>query len=503
MAVKKNVIANFAGSAWSAIVGLAFVPIYIHYLGVEAYGVIGVFVSLQAVLGILDMGLATTLTREMARLSATDGSSEQLQDTLRTLEWLYWGSALGVGLLLAAISPLIANHWVRPDKLPVAEIQHAFLILSLVTALRWPCSLYIGGLNGLQRQISLNLINAAAITVQGVGGVLVLWLVSPTLETYLTWQIVAALFQVAMLLGYTRNVLPKIGRRPKFDRAILRQIWRFAAGMSSLSVLVLILTQLDKVVLSRLLDLKMFGYYAFAIAVSSSLTRLITPLYSAVFPRLTQLVAEKKLEELSRFYHQASQLGAALIVPASLMLIFFSREIIFAWTGDRALVEETYLVISLLSAGTLINALLSVPYALQLAYGWTGLALRMNLISVVIIVPMLIFLIVQYGIVGPPIAWILLNGGYLYLDIKLMHQRLIVNEKWEWYIKDVGVPLFVGLAVAAVFRFLLDVDVSRTLLWIILIGIGIAISFGTFLGSSRLRSFMFVPARIKSRLGVK
>ncbi len=66
MAVKKNIAANVAGSAWSAIAGLIFAPIYIHYLGVEAYGVIGVFISLQAVLSILDMGLATTLNREMA-----------------------------------------------------------------------------------------------------------------------------------------------------------------------------------------------------------------------------------------------------------------------------------------------------------------------------------------------------------------------------------------------------------------------------------------------------
>ncbi len=496
MAVKKNVVANFAGSAWSALIGLAFVPIYIHYLGVEAYGVIGVFVSLQAVLGVLDMGLATTLNREMARLSATEGTSEQIHDTLRTLEWLYWGAAVAVGLLLLAISPLIANHWVRPDKLFREDVQHAFLFLSAATALRWPCGLYAGGLNGLQRQISLNFLTAIAMTIQGIGSVLTLWLISPTLEAYLTWQIIAAFLHVAMLLIFTRRVLPRIDRKARFDREILTKIWRFAAGMSSLSILVLILTQLDKIVLSKLLDLTMFGYYMFAVAVASSLNRLITPLFSAIFPRFTQLVVENKPDALARFYHEASQLSSALMIPASLMLIFFSREIVFAWTGNHGLVNETYLVISLLSVGTLLNAFLNVPYSLQLAYGWTGLAIRMNIFATIVIVPLLVFLTNRYGILGPPIAWILLNSGYLYLNIKIMHQRLISDEKREWYSKDLGAPLFVGLLIAGISRLIFESESSRTWLWMNLFVVGILLVIGAFFACSRLRSFLFVRFKV-------
>ncbi len=488
MAVKKNIAANVAGSAWSAIAGLIFAPIYIHYLGVEAYGVIGVFISLQAVLSILDMGLATTLNREMARLSAKEGTAEQIKDTLRTLEWLYWGAALGVGLLLVAVSPLIANYWIRPDKLSNAEIKHAFLFLSVVTALRWPCGLYAGGLNGLQRQITLNVLNATAITVQSVGAILVLWLVSPTLEAYLAWQIIAAFLNVAMLVIFTRRALPRISRTARFDRSILGQIWRFAAGMSGLSILVLILTQLDKIVLSKLLDLKMFGYYVFAVAVASSLNRLIAPLFSAIFPKLTQLAGEDRIGELSRFYHQASQLTSFLVIPASLMLTFFPKEIVFAWTGNHALGNETYRVISLLSIGTMLNAFMSVPYSLQLAYGWTNLAFRMNVLAVILLVPLILILTNRYGIVGPPIAWILLNTGYMVININVMHRRLIPAEKREWYLRDIGFPLIVGLTTAGVSRVLFAVEVSRALLWTNLIAVGIAISIGSFLACSRLRA---------------
>lgn len=36
---------------------LAFVPVYIHFMGIEAYGLIGVFGTLQGTFGLLDMSL--------------------------------------------------------------------------------------------------------------------------------------------------------------------------------------------------------------------------------------------------------------------------------------------------------------------------------------------------------------------------------------------------------------------------------------------------------------
>lgn len=41
--LKRNLIANYLGQGWTALMGLAFIPLYIRYLGIEAYGLIGLF----------------------------------------------------------------------------------------------------------------------------------------------------------------------------------------------------------------------------------------------------------------------------------------------------------------------------------------------------------------------------------------------------------------------------------------------------------------------------
>ena len=70
MRADKNLIAGVASSLWSASLALAVVPLYLRYLGIEAYGLIALFITAQALLQLLDMGLAPTMNREVAKAKA-------------------------------------------------------------------------------------------------------------------------------------------------------------------------------------------------------------------------------------------------------------------------------------------------------------------------------------------------------------------------------------------------------------------------------------------------
>ena len=65
--------------------GVVFVPVYIHYLGIESYGLIGLFALLQAWLTLLDMGMTPTLSREMARFTGGSSDGQSLRDLLRSV----------------------------------------------------------------------------------------------------------------------------------------------------------------------------------------------------------------------------------------------------------------------------------------------------------------------------------------------------------------------------------------------------------------------------------
>lgn len=461
--VKKNIIANFAGSTWSALMGLAFIPFYIRLMGVEAYGIVGVFVSLQAMLAVLDLGVSQTLSREMARLSVERESSIRMADTVRTLEIIYWVVAVGIAALISLMSNFIVYHWLNPEHLSRESLLVAIMVMAVVIGLRWPVTLYTGGLNGLQRQVMVNALLAVFVTLQGAGALAVLWFVEPTIRAFFLWQGLIALIQVVLLRFTLLRSLPG-KRNGAFRKDVLEDIWRFAAGLTGTSLLATILTQMDKVLLSKLLSLSEFGYYTFAVAVAGIVYKLVGPVFTAYYPRMIELVSRNNETELAGTYHQGCQLMAVMIAPLALTLSYFSVDVLGIWVRDPVVIAHSHLLVSLLVVGNALNGLMIMPSALQLSYGWTRLGFFTNVIAVIVLVPAIYFSTVQWGAVGAAGVWIVLNCGYLLFNIHLMHRRLLKEEKWRWYGQDVLLPVLSALLVAGTFYLLTASALSGNLL---------------------------------------
>lgn len=440
---------------------LAFVPLYIKFMGIESYGLIGIFTSLLALFSLLDMGLSTTLNRELARFSAVPDKAQDMRNLVRTLEYPYWGIAVLIGVAVVGLSGPIANYWVNTDKLTPATVKTALMIMGGVVAFRWPVSLYSGGLMGLQKQVLLNGINVFVATLQGFGATLVLWLISPTIQAFFVWQIFTSMVQVSLVAVFLWRGLPVSGHRSHFQKDSLLKIWRFAAGMTGISLTVIFLMQTDKIVLSKILSLKMFGYYTLATVVGQALYYFIGPVYTALFPKFSQLVSINDQNGLKELYHKGCQFMSVMILPAAIVVSFFSSEILLLWTGDPVTVANTHSIASILIIGTVLNGLMNLPYALQLAHGWTKLSLYTNIIAVIVLVPLIYFLAKQYGPVGAAFAWVILNSGYFLISIHIMHRRLLTDEKWRWYLNDVAVPMLTAITVAAIWRLLIPSEMSR------------------------------------------
>lgn len=486
--VKKNIIANFAGGAWSGLMGLIFVPFYIKLMGAEAYGLVGIFVSLQAIFAVLDLGLSQTLSREMARLSVNRTNADRMADTVRTLEVIYWGTALCVAIVSVLMSDFIAYRWLNPEHLSRKDLLSALWIMALGIGLRWPDALYMGGLNGLQRQVLLNILLAVLATVQGVGALVALWMIEPTVQVFFAWQALMALLQVVVLrVALWRSI--SSSRSGVFRREVLNELWRFAAGMTGISLVSTVLTQTDKMLLSKLLSLSEFGYYTFAASVAAVLYRLIVPIFTSYFPRLIELVSRNDQPALVSTYHQGCQLMAVVTVPPALTLAFYSKDILELWVRNPEVVAHTSLLVSLLVFGNMLHGFMFLPYSLQLAHGWTKFAFYQNLIAVLVLAPAIYFATMRWGAVGAAGVWIILNSGYVTISTQVMHLHLLKYEKRRWYSNDIGKPLVAVLTIIAVGHILIAQAFPSIITVMIIFG---AASIAAVLSADSLRGMLSV-----------
>lgn len=439
--LKRNLIANYLGQGWVAVMGLAFIPLYIKYLGMEAFGLIGLFAVMQAWLTLLDMGMTPTLNREMARYTAGAHSPQSIRDLLRSLEIICFSLAAVIALGVWAASGYLASDWLRAEKLPTAVVAQALAVIALVVALRFVEGIYRGSLFGLQRQVWYNGANAILATLRYGGAVAVLAWVSPTVQAFFLWQALVSLLSITVFAASVHRTLPQPPLPPKFSRAALAGVWKFASGMMGITFLALLLTQVDKVLLSRLLTLESFGYYTLAATVAGVLTLIISPITVAIFPRMVELSTREDQAALISVYHQGAQLVTILTAPAVMLLSFFAGGVVFMWSGDANLAENTAPILLPLVLGSFLNGLMWMPYQCQLAHGWTSLAIRTNVVAVVVLIPAIFWIVPHYGAVGAAWIWVALNAGYVLISLQFMHRRLIPEEKWRWYFADLLLPI--------------------------------------------------------------
>jgi len=437
---RRDLVAALASSIGTALIALAVVPLYLRYLGVEGYGLLGFFTTAQATVQLLDLGLAPTMNREVAR------DPEAARPLLATLEWIYGGIGLAIAGAIALLAPAIAGRWLHAEQLPPSTVANAIRLMGCDIAARWPGSLYLGVLMGAHRVARASFISVASVAVASGGAVLVLAFGSATVGAFFTWQACVGLGYLLVTRWTAWRALGG-GRGLRFDPAALRRIWRFSAGLSGIALSALILTQLDKVVLSRVLSLEAFGRYTLATSVAMALYTLVAPFFNAVYPRFCALVARDDTAQIVELYRNGTRLLGTLLFPAVAALALFGPDLLTAWTRNAALAREVAPIVRFLVLGTAFHGVMNFPYAVQLAYGLTRLPLAINVVLVIVLVPVLLVLTARFGPVGAAMAWFALHTTYLVVGTAVTHRYLLRGLATRWLTTDVAIPLACAVAV--------------------------------------------------------
>lgn len=446
--VRSNFAANLAGQAWVTLTQLLVVPLYIKLLGIEAYGLMGFFFALQATVQILDLGLGAALAREIARRRAVEGGLADARSLVMTVSLVYLGLSVLIGLAIILAAPLFATHVIHAQKLDRHTVEHAVVLMGLIFPVMWGTSLFNATLMGMERQVLVNLLRIVAVTASSLGAVAVLWLVSADITTFFLWHLFTGALSWLAAGWIAHRVLPAAPSHVRV--AMLRDLWRFAAGMSGISAGGIVLTQIDKWLLINLLPLESYGHYILAAALANALSYMVAALFNSILPRMTLLHARHDESGLSRLYHSSAQYIAAFVLPLAAIIGLFSEQVLRLWTQDAEIARNAAPIASILVCGTALNGLMIVPYALQIATGNTWLALRLVMLILALFVPAIVLLTLQFGATGAAAAWLLLNAVYLVAGITLTHSYLLKGHAGAWITKDVLPAAAAALAAGAI-----------------------------------------------------
>jgi len=477
MSLKLNIIVSVATQIYVTLVSFLILPLYLKHMGAESYGLVGFFTMLQAWFNLLDMGLTPTITRETARFNGGAIDAISYRRLLRALQCIFFTVAFVGGGVMLLFSASISSQWLNVQALSLKEVQLAVQLTAIVVAMRWMSGLYRGCITGFEQLVWLGGYNTFIATLRFLGALPVMIWVGNSPQVFFSYQLLVAVIEIMGLAAKAHSLFPaipsgqKLGWLPTKLFKPIKPVLKFSLAIAFTSSVWVLVTQVDKLVLSKLLPLTDYGYFTLAVVAASGVMMVSGPISSALMPHMARIQVEGDGKSLISLYRNATRTVAAIAIPLCMVLSIFPEQVLWAWTGDANAARQAAPILRLYALGNGFLTLAAFPYYLQFAKGDLKLHLIGNAIFLGVLVPSLVWATWFYGAIGAGYAWLGANAIYFFGWLPLVHQRFIKGLHKLWLLHDVGQIALPGILIVGVISNIVILPTNRLgiLLWLTLI----------------------------------
>jgi O-antigen/teichoic acid export membrane protein len=292
---------------------------------------------------------------------------------------------------------------------------------------------------GLQRLDIGNMVRAGVITVY-LGGGIILLVLTHSMIIYMIWNAVTSISGVVIYVVIAQRLVKAVSLRPRFSLDAIRRVWRASLQLGLIAIFTIIFTQLDRVFISHLLPVKLFGFYAAAYTIIMGISFLQGFITSAFMPALAADYGRGDLITMRTRYYKLTQILVYLIGLFAFVGIFFGHDLLLLWTTPET-AAGAYRSLALLMFGTLLNASMTSGYIICVVTDNLRFATRINFGVVWIYIPVLYLLTSTLGIEGAALTYVLLNVYYV-ASFAILIQRYILKDRLMIWFTRTLIPFF-------------------------------------------------------------
>jgi O-antigen/teichoic acid export membrane protein len=426
--LKRNVLFNLVGGGWTLVLNLAVVPLQIRFLGAEVYGLIGLMSALQYILALLDFGISLTLVREIA--ADTSADHQESRDFVQTALTIYAGLGLCFGLILIIAAPWVAQHWLQVETLPISEVILALRLMAVTLMANWFISVFLYILMGLQRMDVVNALRVVGRSVILLGGAALL-LLHVEFIPFVLWTVSTTVLSMLVHVIITLRLFKGLSLFPRLSMVALRKNWQFSIHLNLATVLSLVYTQTDTLLISKLLPLSMLGYYQIAYALGNGLATIQQYIGSAIMPAMSASYSAGDTAQVRERYLKLTQVMVYVLGIPSFILAFYGYDFLLLWAGPNT-AQQASLPLAILCIGFLINSLATSSTMLAIAIKRIRPLLQVNFFGIFFYLPAIYLLIITFQLPGAASAWVIINVYYVVFLLHRVHHTIVPFNTVLW-----------------------------------------------------------------------
>ena len=339
-AIALTALASAAARAISIITTLATVPLTLHYLGPERYGMWMALSAFSVLLSFADFGIGNSVLTAVSH-SAGRRDPDELKRQISSAYAAMGGIATILLALLAAAYPFVA--WDRLFNVAgaraTAEAGPAAAMFLAILALTTPLGLVLRVQLGLQQGFRASLWQGAASLAALVALVLAI-----RLQASLPWLVLA--LAGAPVLVSLINTLDFFGRRhpelrPRFDRfdfAMVRRLSGEGALFLVLQICAALLFQTNALIVAQVLGAEAVAAYAVPERMFAVVATVLALVFTPLWPAYGDAAARGDYRWARRTLHRSLVLGVGGAAALSGLLVAAGPQLIVWWVGEGLVV---------------------------------------------------------------------------------------------------------------------------------------------------------------------
>lgn len=480
--ILRNTLSHFAGTGVSVVLGFALLPFILRHVGLVGFGLWALVTGLVGSMGLLDAGLAPTLTKHSAELLAK-GDEEGLNRTASKIFTLY----LLVGVVTCAAMWVLLFAVSKVFNISPADLrlfQTMLLIASFQLALSFPMSTWMAVMNGLQ---DFHILNAIGITSNIARAILIVALLKSGygLISLLLAGLGVAMAGWAASVVWVRYRLPRLRIRATFKNlGEIKELLRFSGAMFIWGIAGKILLESDRIIIGIFLPVTSISIYEIGLRISNYSRSILYAVFT-VLPAASDLQARNQKQQLRTLYLIGTKY---LLVPYTFVvgaLVMFGREFVYLWVGNGY--EKAVMVMYILVLGSAYQSQNLVAHVLLPGIGRIRVfTIAMAAYPIVNLILSIVF-VIEWGLLGVALATSIsyvLVETYLLVFITSVFEVKVLDLLWKCHF-----PAIISVIPAVIASYYLK-NVVDTYSWVgLVIGVGVflilAVTAFLVLGMSR------------------
>lgn len=330
---KIGIFLSYINIGLHALIGFIYVPILLHYIGKNEYGLYQLIGSLIAYFSVMDFGLTAAVTRFYSKYKALH--DEEGMENILAISMRGYGAATILALIIGSICYIFLDD-IFGGSLTSSELAEAkalFLLLLFNIAFTLLTMVFRAVINAHERFFFLKGLETVQLVLQPFLVILILQKYPSAFSVALV-QTALNLFLCFSRMYYCFAKLHIKIRFHYWDKGLMSNFTKLALSVFAVSVIDQIFFKTNQIILGIVSGTAAVAVYSIASLIYMNYMGLSTAISGVYLPHVTEIVAKREpVKKLSDLFIQIGRWQYYLLALVGTGFIIFGRQFIYLWAG--------------------------------------------------------------------------------------------------------------------------------------------------------------------------